>query len=52
VLATVAERIREWPELDANLPDLIAAVKAHGLEGLVAKRRDSLYEPGQRSVRG
>jgi ATP-dependent DNA ligase len=24
-------------------------VKAHGLEGLVAKRRDSRYEPGQRS---
>jgi bifunctional non-homologous end joining protein LigD len=24
-------------------------VKANGLEGLVAKRRDSLYEPGQRS---
>jgi ATP-dependent DNA ligase len=23
-------------------------VKAHGLEGLVAKRRDSRYEPGQR----
>jgi bifunctional non-homologous end joining protein LigD len=49
VLATVAERIRESPELDASLPDLIAAVKAHGLEGLVARPRDSLYEPGQRS---
>jgi len=33
----------------SGLPDLITAVKAQGLEGLVAKRRDSRYEPGQRS---
>jgi bifunctional non-homologous end joining protein LigD len=49
VLAKLAEPIRESPELDADLADLIATVKAHGLEGLVAKRRDSHYEPGQRS---
>ena len=30
-------------------PDLIQSVKAQGLEGLVAKRRDSRYEPGLRS---
>src|SRR4029077_16914069 len=29
--------------------DLIRSVKAQGLEGLVAKRRDSRYEPGQRT---
>jgi bifunctional non-homologous end joining protein LigD len=29
--------------------DLIESVKASGLEGLVAKRRDSIYEPGLRS---
>jgi ATP-dependent DNA ligase len=28
---------------------LIASVKAQGLEGLVAKRRGGVYEPGQRS---
>jgi ATP-dependent DNA ligase len=28
---------------------LIQSVRVHGLEGLVAKRRDSLYEPGVRS---
>ena len=28
---------------------MIHSVKAQGLEGLVAKRRDSRYEPGQRS---
>src|SRR5258708_274366 len=41
--------IRYSPELHASLPDLIHSVKAQGLEGLVAKRRDSRYEPGQRS---
>ena len=35
--------------MDASLQDLIRSVKAHGLEGLVAKRCDSRYEPGQRS---
>jgi bifunctional non-homologous end joining protein LigD len=49
VLAELGEPIRESPALDASLPDLISSVKAHGLEGLVAKRRDSRYEPGERS---
>jgi bifunctional non-homologous end joining protein LigD len=49
VLAKLGEPIRESPELDASLAELIASVKANGLEGLVAKRRDSRYEPGQRS---
>jgi DNA ligase D-like protein (predicted ligase) len=49
VLARLGEPIRESPELEASLPDLIASVKAHGLEGLVAKRRESRYEPGERS---
>jgi bifunctional non-homologous end joining protein LigD len=49
VLSKLGEPIRESPTLDASLPDLIATVKAHGLEGLVAKRRDSRYEPDQRS---
>jgi DNA ligase D-like protein (predicted ligase) len=49
VLSKLADPIRESPELAASLPDLIQSVKAQGLEGLVAKRRDSRYEPGQRS---
>jgi bifunctional non-homologous end joining protein LigD len=49
VLAKLGEPIRESPVLEASLSDLISSVKAHGLEGLVAKRRDSRYEPGQRS---
>jgi bifunctional non-homologous end joining protein LigD len=49
VLAKLGEPIREAPHLDASLPELIRSVKAHGLEGLVGKRRNSRYEPGQRS---
>ena len=41
--------MREAPKFDAALADLIAAVRAQGLEGLVAKRLDSVYEPGARS---
>jgi ATP-dependent DNA ligase len=49
VLPKLVEPIRYSPELKAGLPQLIAAVKSAGLEGLVAKRRNSRYEPGQRS---
>jgi DNA ligase D-like protein (predicted ligase) len=49
VLTKLGEPIRFSSDLDASLPDLISSVKAEGLEGLVAKRRDSSYEPGQRS---
>jgi bifunctional non-homologous end joining protein LigD len=35
--------------VEGKMEDLIQSVKAHGLEGLVAKRRDSVYEPGLRS---
>jgi bifunctional non-homologous end joining protein LigD len=49
VLPMLAEPVREAPRFDANLADLVAAVRAQGLEGLVAKRLDSVYEPGMRS---
>jgi DNA ligase D-like protein (predicted ligase) len=49
VLPTLDEPIRESPFFDADLPDLIRSVKTQGLEGLVAKRLDSRYEPGVRS---
>jgi bifunctional non-homologous end joining protein LigD len=49
VLSKLDEPIRESPVLEASLPDLIGSVKAQGLEGIVAKRVDSRYEPGQRS---
>jgi ATP-dependent DNA ligase len=49
VLPLLADPIREAPRFDAALADLIAAVRAQGLEGLVAKRLDSVYESGARS---
>lgn len=49
VLSRLDEPIRQSPTLDASLADLIRSVKAQGLEGLVAKRIDSRYEPGLRS---
>jgi DNA ligase D-like protein (predicted ligase) len=33
----------------ANADKMISAVRSQGLEGIVAKRRDSLYEPGRRN---
>jgi bifunctional non-homologous end joining protein LigD len=48
LLAHLDDPIRESSELHASLPELIQSVKFHGLEGLVAKRRDSRYEAGQR----
>jgi bifunctional non-homologous end joining protein LigD len=49
VVLTLTEPVRYTGELTASLRDLIHSVKAQGLEGLVAKRRTSRYEPGQRS---
>ena len=49
VLPSLREPVRYAGELDAGLRELVHSVKAQGLEGLVAKRRDSIYEPGLRS---
>jgi ATP-dependent DNA ligase len=49
ILPKLHDPIRYSPQLHASLPDLLRSVKAQGLEGLVAKRRDSKYEPGLRS---
>ena len=49
ILPKLRDPIRYSRELKASLPDLIVSVKAQGLEGLVAKRRSGVYEPGQRS---
>ena len=49
ILPKLSEPIRPCAELEADLPDLIRSVREQRLEGLVAKRRDSVYEPGQRS---
>ena len=49
VLPRLGEPVRYAAPLDADLPVLIESVRTHRLEGLVAKRLDSRYEPGQRS---
>jgi len=49
VLPRLPEPLRYSAPLDAELPVLIQSVKVHGFEGLVAKRRNSPYEPGLRS---
>jgi len=49
VLPKLPEPVRYSAPLNADLPVLIESVKAHGFEGLVAKRRNSPYEPGLRS---
>jgi bifunctional non-homologous end joining protein LigD len=49
ILPRLGEPIRYCPELDASLAQVIESVRTAGLEGLVAKHRDSPYEPGSRS---
>ena len=49
VLPALSEPVRYTGELQASLRDLIHSVREQGLEGLVAKRRSSTYEPGVRS---
>jgi ATP-dependent DNA ligase len=49
VLPKRAEPIRYSPALEASLADLVQSVGAQGFEGLVAKRRDSKYQPGLRT---
>jgi bifunctional non-homologous end joining protein LigD len=49
VLSKLGEPIRYSADLDASLSDLIRSVRGQELEGLVAKRRNSAYEHGQRS---
>jgi bifunctional non-homologous end joining protein LigD len=49
VLPALADPVRYAGELRASVRDLIHSVKTQGLEGLVAKRRNSQYEPGLRS---
>jgi bifunctional non-homologous end joining protein LigD len=49
VLPKLKDPIRESTQLRANLSDVVNAVRAQGLEGVVAKNLKSAYEPGRRS---
>jgi DNA ligase D-like protein (predicted ligase) len=49
VLPHLQDPARYMAPLEGSLQTLVHSVKAHGFEGLVAKRRDSRYESGERS---
>jgi bifunctional non-homologous end joining protein LigD len=42
-------KIRFSPCLDGSTPEILQTVRQHRLEGVVAKRMDSQYQPGKRS---
>ena len=49
LISKLPATIRFTETFDASEAELIAAVRSNGLEGVVAKRRDSSYKPGDRS---
>ena len=49
VLKLESSRIRVTDYFEASADDMLSAARAQGLEGVVAKRRDSRYEAGKRS---
>jgi bifunctional non-homologous end joining protein LigD len=42
--------IRLSQDLPGSAADVVKAVRAAGLEGVIAKRKDSIYQPGERSA--
>jgi len=48
-LSTVGDPIRLSEAFETAPTDLLRAAKEHSLEGIIAKRKDSLYQPGKRS---
>jgi DNA ligase D-like protein (predicted ligase) len=49
VISKLSDPIRLSPALEGSMKALIASVKQNRLEGLVAKRKDSVYQPGLRT---
>jgi DNA ligase D-like protein (predicted ligase) len=45
----LTERIRISEQFEASANDMLAALRQQRLEGVIGKRRDSLYEPGKRT---
>ena len=46
---SIGDPIRFSGEIGGDAKSLLAEVKRRGLEGLIGKQRDSVYEPGRRS---
>ncbi len=49
VVALRDKRIKISDYIEAAPEDLLSAVREQGLEGIIGKRKDSLYQPGKRS---
>jgi bifunctional non-homologous end joining protein LigD len=52
VMPNPPDPIRLSPALEGSMKELIASVKENGREGFVAKRKDSIYQPGLRTGYG
>ena len=50
VMPLLPDSIRYSETLEASPAEFIEAAREQGFEGIVAKRRDSAYKPGQRSA--
>jgi bifunctional non-homologous end joining protein LigD len=48
-LEDVADPIRLSESIDGSRQEIVAAAKELSLEGIIAKRKDSVYQPGKRS---
>jgi DNA ligase D-like protein (predicted ligase) len=49
LIAVDSERIRISDHVEASAEQMLVAVREQRLEGVVGKRKDSIYEPGKRS---
>ncbi len=49
ICENVGDPIRYSGEISGDVKSLLAEVKRRGLEGLIGKQRNSVYEPGRRS---
>jgi len=49
ICGNVGDPIRYSGEISGDVKSLLAEVKRRGLEGLIGKQRNSVYEPGRRS---
>jgi bifunctional non-homologous end joining protein LigD len=50
IMPQLPDSIRYSETIEASPAELVEAVREQGFEGIVAKRRDSPYKPGQRSA--
>jgi bifunctional non-homologous end joining protein LigD len=49
VLKFSSPRVRISDDVEASATDMLNAVREQRLEGVIGKRKDSIYEPGKRS---